>query len=185
MHAEPWHALVHVVCVFVLVCKCPPRLDKAGRCFKVLDPTCCLPSASAHRYITIVPVLLLSLFRFCCSYVVPVLFQFWCCHCSGSVELVGRHGSGKRKREEALVQAAKVQSPVAAWISQARTPAPLTQQHAAVSVQHQSGMQGNKQGGHSSSESEGVTAFPTRFERLCILMVRAGGLPGIWYISAV
>lgn len=38
-----------------------------------------------------------------------------------------------------MAEAAKVQSPVAAWISQARTPGPRLQQHAAASLQQQSG----------------------------------------------
>ena len=54
--------------------------------------------------------------------------------------VAGRQGAGKRKREEGVAEAAKVQSPVAAWISQARTPGPRLQQHTtAASLQQQSG----------------------------------------------
>ena len=53
--------------------------------------------------------------------------------------VAGRQGAGKRKREDAVAEAAKVQSPVAAWISQARTPKPRLQQHATASLQQQSG----------------------------------------------
>ena len=51
----------------------------------------------------------------------------------------GRDGCAKRKREDSELEANKMQSPVAAWISQARTAAPSAQQHAAVSLQDQSG----------------------------------------------
>lgn len=51
----------------------------------------------------------------------------------------GQHRAGKRKREEGVAEAAKVQSPVAAWISQARTPGPRLQLHATASLQQQSG----------------------------------------------
>ena len=53
--------------------------------------------------------------------------------------IAGQQGLGKRKREETGTEATKVASPVAAWLSQARTPAPGLQQHPGLSLQHQPG----------------------------------------------
>ena len=53
--------------------------------------------------------------------------------------IAGQQGLGKRKREETGTEGAKVASPVAAWLSQARTPAPGLQPYPGLSLQHQPG----------------------------------------------